>query len=200
MITNLIDLVLKRNKNLKLRSRIIIGLVIIIGILSVVSNSLAGELIKNVTRDFDYGIYDSRMDGIRTNMGCATIVGKAESNGLACMQNLYNKCNNLKIYSFVSNCLIFVVILLLVFNYKDSEGKYKVGFICLIISLVLKIINTYYTIIMKNKSIKDSNCGLKNIEKTKMKYGASFYLNMVELLLMCMTGGLMVQKYKKILF
>ena len=158
MITNLIDLVLKRNKNLKLRSRIIIGLVIIIGILSVVSNSLAGELIKNVTKDFDYGIYDSRMDGIRTNMGCATIVGKAESNGLACMQNLYNKCNNLKIYSFVSNCLIFVVILLLVFNYKDSEGKYKVGFICLIISLVLKIINTYYTIIMKNKSIKDSNC------------------------------------------
>ena len=41
-------------------------------------------------------------------MGCATLVGKAETQGLACMQNVYNKCSDIKMFSFISSCLIFV--------------------------------------------------------------------------------------------
>ena len=202
MILTILDKILKKEKSQKLRSRTIIGFLIITAILILVSANLPGELIKNVTDSFDFGTYDSKIDGIRNNMGCATIVGKAETQGLACMQNVYNKCNDIKMYSFISSCLIFVALLLLVFNSppKESKGKYKISLFCVVVCSVLISILNYITYVLKNNSIRDENCGLKDISKNKMKYGSSYYLNLVVNGLLFISTGLMMHKYQKILF
>ena len=202
MILTILDKILKKEKSQKLRSRTIIGFLIITAILILVSANLPGELIKNVTDSFDFGTYDSKIDGIRNNMGCATIVGKAKTQGLACMQNVYNKCNDIKMYSFISSCLIFVALLLLVFNSppKESKGKYKISLFCVVVCSVLISILNYITYVLKNNSIRDENCGLKDISKNKMKYGSSYYLNLVVNGLLFISTGLMMHKYQKILF
>jgi hypothetical protein len=200
MIANIIDLILKQKDSHKFKSRTVTGTIILVAILSLVSSSLPGELIKDVTQSFDYGIYDSKIDGIRNNMGCATIVGKAEERGLACMQNLFNKCNNIKQYSFISNCLIFVIIMMLVFNKKENESKYKTALFITVVCLILNMLVNYMTIILKVKSINSENCGLKNMENTKMKFGASFYLNITIMVIFTLLSSFMTFKYQNILF
>ena len=202
MILTILDKILKKEKSQKLRSRTIIGILIITTVLFLVSGNLPGELIKNVTDSFSFGTYDSKIDGIRNNMGCATIVGKAETQGLACMQNVYNKCNHIKMYSFISSCLLFVALILLIFNAppKESKGKYKISLFCVLVCLILISILNYITYILKTNSIKDENCGLKGISKNKMKYGHSYYLNLVVNALLFTSTGLMMHKYQNILF
>jgi hypothetical protein len=200
MIATIIDLILKQKDIHKFKSRIVTGGIILVAILSLVSSSLPGELIKDVTQSFDYGIYDSKIDGIRNNMGCATIVGKAQENGLACQQNLFDKCNDIKQYSFILNCLIFVVIMMLVFNRKENESKYKTALFITVVCLILNMLVNYMTIILKVKSISSENCGLKNIDDTKMKFGASFYLNIIIMVILTSMTAFMTFKYQSILF
>lgn len=187
-------------KSTKLQSNLILGLVVLSTVLTLISSTLPGELIKDITKLFDYGIYESKIDGIKNNMGCATIVGKAELNGLACMQNLFNKCSDIKMYSLVSSFLLFVIILLLAFNKKESKTKYKISFVCMICCMVLYMLINYMSYVMKNNSINDENCGLKDIEEgATIKYGISYYMNMIIMGLCVFINIIMFNKYKKIL-
>ena len=182
------------------KSNLILGLSICVAIVYAVSSSLPGELIKNVTKSFDYGIYTSKIDGITNNMGCATIVGKAEPSGLACMQNLYNKCSDIRMYTFVTNFLLFLTVILLIFNKNESKTRYKICIISIFSTLILNILNTFMVFSMKNNSVNDKNCGLKDMDKTDLEFGVSHYLNLGALGGILLINLLMLYKYKKILF
>ena len=202
MILTILDKILKKEKSLRLRSRAIIASLILTAVLTLVSSNLPGELIKNVTDSFDFGIYNSKIDGITNNMGCATIVGKAETQGLACMQNVYNKCSDIKMFSFISSCLIFVALLVLVFNTppNESKGKYKIALLCVFICFILTTIINYISYILKTNSIRDDNCGLKGISKNKMEYGDSYYINLSVNVILLLIMVFMIYKYQRILF
>lgn len=192
---------LKNSKGSDLKSNLILGLVVGSGVLSLISSSLPGELLKDVTKLFDYGVYDSKIDGIRNNMGCATIVGKAEQNGLACMQNLFNKCNNIRTFSFVTGFLLLITTLLLAINKNNNPLKFKLSLISIVCCFVLYLIINYTTYVMKNNSINDENCGLKDIDKSsKIKYGMSYYMNLVCNSLFAIIGAMMFKQYQRILF
>ena len=199
MIGRFVTSLFKKFNKKSLDNRQITGTLTLVIVLTILSYNLSGKLLKNVSDKFDYGIYYSKIDGITNNMGCATIVGKSEKQGLACMQNLFNKCNSIKLYTFLTNLLLILSLILLVFNNGENETNYKIVFFCTVLSLIFYLIINYYTYVMKENDITDENCGLKNIDQTEIKYGISFYINLSTMVILVYLVNLMYETYKKIL-